>query len=483
MAKRKTPSLELISLCRDSYASHSASEKLLAHVRKHGLPESSSRTAQFKARKDVCRGQRTEYGCHIVDLPVPLTNGLTKTMPFQNPLAFFNYNCKHSADYASVVAKAWDKQPSTPAKPWKIIIYQDGVDPSDGLSKNHSRKCCVFYWSFAEFGMYALGHEEVWGTLCVCRDSEHRQLAGGINTLFGKVLSLFFGDVHDIRRAGVAADLPDGRHIVVIAEAGVLLADMPAIKECISCKGHSGTVCCCLCINCVQQNAPGEAIPMHLLSDNAVSISEFDIKAFKPHSKQSVRRVVEKLNAKYVELKDPANKNMNTVTFSQHSQLLGWSWTFENVILNARFDLDVPNMIMYDWAHLYVHEGLGDVEFGMCMKVFHSSRSKVCTYRSLRDYVDGFTFPKSAPDVSHLFTDSANANNAKKGSFSSSGSDFLTLVPVLHRFFERLVLPCGEHTEHVKRMLAVLCASIGDHAADICENLHCFSCTAASSHH
>ena len=119
---------------------------------------------------------------------------------------------------------------------------------------------------------------------------------------------------------------------------------------------------------------------MHLLSDNAVSISEFDIKAFKPHSKQSVRRVVEKLRAKYVELKDPANKNVNTVTFNQYSQLLGWSWTFENVILNARFDLDVPNMIMYDWAHLYVHEGLGDVEFGMCMKVFHSSRSKVCTY-------------------------------------------------------------------------------------------------------
>ena len=105
MAKRKTLSMELISLCRGSFASHSASEKLLAHVRKHGLPESSSKTAQFKARKDVCRGQRTEYGCHIVDLPVPLTNGLTKTMPFQNPLAFFNYNCKHSADYASVVAK------------------------------------------------------------------------------------------------------------------------------------------------------------------------------------------------------------------------------------------------------------------------------------------------------------------------------------------------------------------------------------------
>ena len=47
--------------------------------------------------------------------------------------------------------------------------------------------------------------------------------------MFGKVLSLFFGNVNDIRRAGVAADLPDGRRIVVIEEAGVLLADMQLV--------------------------------------------------------------------------------------------------------------------------------------------------------------------------------------------------------------------------------------------------------------
>ena len=43
--------------------------------------------------------------------------------------------------------------------------------PSDGVSKNHSRKCCAFYWSFAEFGMHALGHEEeVWGTICCYKE-------------------------------------------------------------------------------------------------------------------------------------------------------------------------------------------------------------------------------------------------------------------------------------------------------------------------
>jgi len=458
MSKRKASlSLELVSLGRESYASHSASAKLLAYVREHGLPETFDRNAQFRARKDVCRGQPTEYGPLIVDNEVPLINGSTKTMPFQNPLAFFSYHCANSPHYARIVMNAWNRKPSTPADPWRIIIYQDGVDPSDMGSKNHSRKCCVFYWSFAEFGMYALGHEEVWGTICVCRNTEHHALAGGLTTLFESVLKLFFGDVHDIRLGGVSVNLPDNRRAVVLARPAILLADAPALKECTACKGHSGALCCCLCINCTQHNAAqGEAIPLHLLSDAAASITELDLAKFKQHTKQSIRRVIEKINGYHARWQDPADREMTKERFELLCRINGWNWSPSNVLLNDRFNLDLPRMIMYDWAHVYVHDGLADVEFGMIMKLFVSSRSDACTYRELRDYVKAFTFPKSAPDVIQLFTDTANANNAKKGGFSSSGSQFLTLVPVLHRYFERIVLPRGVHTEYVRSMLSVL---------------------------
>ena len=460
MSKRKATSrsLELISLGRDSYASHSASAKLLAYVREHGLPETFDRSAQFRARKDVCRGTHTDYGPHIIDQEVPLVDGGTTTLPFQNPLAFFNYHCKHSPHYSRIVANAWERHAATAANPWRIIIYQDGVDPSDMGSKNHSRKCCVFYWSFAEFGLHALGHEQVWGILCTVRNSEHQRLAGGITTLFQFVLQQFFGDVHDIRRSGVCVDLPHGRSVMVIARAAILLADMPAIKECIGCKGHSGTVCCCLCINCTQHNSPHEeSIPVHLLAGAAASIAEFDLSKFQKHNKQSVQRVIEKINSYYAEWRDPDNKYMTKDRFARLCIVHGWNYTLANVLLNRRFDLDIPKMVMFDWAHLYVHDGLGDVELGMMMKQFTSSRSSsACSYRELKDYVKKFTLPKSAPDIMCLFTDSAITNNNKNGKFSCSGSQCITLVPILHRYLKLVVLPRGEHVAHVKSMLAVL---------------------------
>lgn len=66
------------------------------------------------------------------------------------------------------------------------------------------------------------------------------------------------------------------------------------------------------------------------------------------------------------------------------------------------------------------------------------------------------TFAKSAPDVSHLFSAEKNANNAKKSDFSCTGSEFLTIAPVLQRYFDRVVKARGELMPYVLSFLAVL---------------------------
>ena len=196
MSKRKHPerAFELISLGRASSASHSGISKLLAHISEHGLPETFDSSAQCRARKEICRKTPNQYGPLVVDLEIPLEKGGHTTMSFQNPVAFFHYACAKSAHYSRIVSTALDNHPCTPASPWNLVIYQDGMDPSDGLSKNHSRKSAVFYWSVREFGMAALAYEQVWGTLCVARNTEYHQLAGGVSQLFHKVLELFFHD-------------------------------------------------------------------------------------------------------------------------------------------------------------------------------------------------------------------------------------------------------------------------------------------------
>ena len=35
--------------------------------------------------------------------------------------------------------------------------------------------------------------------------------------------------------------------------------------------------------------------------------------------------------------------------------MYGWAYTPANVILNDSFKLDMPRMIMYDWAHIYMY--------------------------------------------------------------------------------------------------------------------------------
>ena len=154
---REERNLELISLGRSSYASHSAISKLLAHISEHGLPETHDRQAQYRARKEICKLDNG-YGPMVVKREMNLANGGTETGAFQNPLAAFQYHCKRSEHFSNVMKSALARRPCTPESPWSIILYQDGVDPSDGLAHNHSRKSAVFYWSFAELGLAALSH-------------------------------------------------------------------------------------------------------------------------------------------------------------------------------------------------------------------------------------------------------------------------------------------------------------------------------------
>ena len=85
--------------------------------------------------------------------------------------------------------------------------------------------------------------------------------------------------------------------------------------------------------------------------------------------------------------------------------------------------------------------------------ILHRSQTN---YKEFGEYLKAFTFPRRAPGVAHLFDDDANRNNYRKGNFTCTGSEFLTLVPVLHRYFSCVVSLREECMEHVNSMLAVL---------------------------
>jgi hypothetical protein len=440
--------VSLASFGRESYCSQSAMAKLLKTVEEEGLPDAFSRASQYRARKALC-GARTPYGPLVTAKDAVLNNGASMQVGVQCPLAFLHYHCENSPHYAKAVVDALETYPCGPATPWHIIMYQDGVDPGDGLAKNKSRKLTVFYWAFLELGMSALAHEQVWGTSTVMRTSCANKLEGGIVQLTEIVLDSFFGAPHDIMRAGVTVPIHGTqRRVTLFAVVGAMLADEPAMKEMLSCKGHAGTKPCLLCQNATNAK-PSNGTPLHLFGCGyAKPITDRDWAGFVFHTDATMLQTVRKLHG----YKDTLAPN----AFELREQVLGFTWNPRNVLLNERFKLKGASIVMYDWAHVYVSDGIADGEFSLCMKYLHKARARA-SFAELGTYLVGWTWPKARGSPMHLFESKNYKKYVKKGgSFGSTASEFLSLTSVLHRYFSRVALPRGECVDQVKSMIAVL---------------------------
>ena len=452
MVKRKEMStkekyVQLTTLGKESYVSQAGIEKLLQAVKEDGLPEAFSRTTQWRARKAIC-SERTPYGMLVEQVNATTTNGHPATIAIQNPLAMLWKSVNVSDGFAGALAAGLEEHPSSRATPWKIIFYQDGVNPSDGLSKNHSRKSAAFYWSFLEFGMIALSKEEMWMTVSVVRETLVKHIAGKIAAIVAIIMKFFFDpNGYDIERCGVTLRKPNGTALEFFAHWGVLLCDEPALVEVLCSKGHSGTKPCVLCMNAVLHKAPHGSEPLHTHSDYATSIAVFDLKKFKKHTNESLRAAM--LNLK------EGSTTLGVGEFGLKQQLYGWNWSEHNLILNHRLQLKVVSVVMYDHAHIYLCEGLADVEFGLFMKHMQVERTRT-TYAEFSNYHAGWKAPQQLPNCDRLFTPETNRIHLKNSHFSSSASEFLTVTPVLLLYLTRVSLVRDECTLFVQSMIAVL---------------------------
>ena len=436
----------LAGMGKESYVSQRGIHNLLRLVDLDGIPEAYSRITLWRARKTVC-SEKTAYGKLVVPVELPGTDGQPRTIAIQNPLAMFCKSASDSDAFGHIVKEALEKYPCSPASPWKIICYEDGVNPSDGLSKNTSRKSGAFYWSFLQFGMRNLCKEECWFAVCVLREGIVKEVEGGFQAVAAAVLNSFFDpDGHDLERVGVSFYI-DGEHYQVFAILGILLADGPALKDLTGCKGHSSIKACPLCMNMTNHKPPGGGVPCHLLSSYAVSMAEPKLAKFKLHTDATLIEMMKMLDEYKVSL---APKD-----FEEKEKQFGWTWNKHSLLLNHRLQLKVVSCLMFDWAHCYLCDGLADTECALFLKHLHTVKAS-SGYRELATYVENWTSPYGLPSVARLFTKSVIANNLKNGTFSCTASEFLTLVPSLVLYLTRIVLVRADCLGHVQSMIAVL---------------------------
>ena len=165
-----------------------------------GAPDTWSRGAQYRARKAQCRKMGL-WGRLVETMHLRMDNDDDVDVAIQNPLAMLDAVAPESVYFSKLLADTYARQPCTKDIPWTIVLYlsayvggpttrlcgerrshptqpphfritqymrrakhtsrqcaptlwpavQDGVNPSDAISKTHSRKSAVFYWTILEW--------------------------------------------------------------------------------------------------------------------------------------------------------------------------------------------------------------------------------------------------------------------------------------------------------------------------------------------
>jgi hypothetical protein len=460
MKKQKTTAsdssrLATSDLSRKSFVSQSALSNILRDIDKNGLPSTYSRSSIQRARADLVHHQ-TDYGPLVTRLEFELagTNkkvGSVLQVDMLNPFAFLQYVCEHSARYSQLIIETYERQPCSPSAPWSIVLYQDGVDPGDGLVKEKSRHSVVFYWSFMEFGTMQLCHEELWATPLILRTAAAKQY--GMTNVTHRVVEQFHSDMHDMLVIGVLV-YPQGRQLRLFAKVDTLFGDLPALCEMIAAKGHSGNLCCPICQNASNHKSSG--VPLHIRNKYCIPITSFDLEKFKLHSNNSLRDLCLRLQ----ELKT-STEITSAKLADLETNVYGYSWTEKHIFINSRFRIAAADAIHFDWAHTYLQSGICDTEFGAFMKEMNKSRKNQhqCTYENLRVYVSKWTLPKGRGNVMYLFDKEHTDRFLRTGDFSCNSSEFLSLAPIISRFLQRVVKPnvIGMPQEkNVDCMIAVL---------------------------
>ena len=438
----------LAFLGRSSFATRTAIDKLISQLKQEGMPESHSRRQQYRARKELCN-IRTRYGCLVETETLEMANGEEHEIGVQNPQAFMVYNARHSQHYCQILREASERYPPSPSQPWDLCIYQDGVDPSDGLAKNHSRKSAVYYWAPLQVGMRAISHEEIWGTLAVILQTDVVGLRHHMTQMASKLMHRFHMRGRDVRMNGVWLDeLWDGGPALRIFFAiTMIVADEPALKEILDNKGHAGLMCCFGCMNATLHRGLGHMPPLWEVEPACISIAESDFTQFRKHSNRSLRKWLQDLH----DLKG----TMSDADFDQKCIDKGWNYNPYQIVLDKRLNIDVADGVHYDWGHVWVCDGNLDNDVGYLFKAFSSNGAK-CSYSEFWTYMQQFSLPKCRGNLKNLFTREKIRNNLKNATFSSTASELLTIAPVLLRYLERVARPRNECVKQVESCIAAL---------------------------
>lgn len=291
-----------------------------------------------------------------------MTKGAPLKVPYIDPVSWLDHILQQSPAVHQVYLQKLTEFPPEQAE-WRVVIYTDEVTPGNPLKARNKRKVWAVYWSFLELGEN-LCNELFWYTFLVVRSDEVSSakkkrkrhaaptIADGMSQVFREVIKVFVDGTSSLIHGKVMHAL--GR--LLVAKPRVLIGDEPAIKHCIGHKGSAGNKPCLLCRNCV--NFRSDLWRHH---PELVAHSAHRFESFRAASNASIWSGVNLLNSR----KDILTKK----EFAELEQSIGLNWTPRSVLWdeNLRSVFKPAEMIQYDWMHVFLVQGLFQLEVNLAL--------------------------------------------------------------------------------------------------------------------
>ena len=228
-------------------------------------------------------------------------------------------------------------------------------------------------------------------------------------------------------------------------------------------RGASATRCCPLCLNVVSLSSG-----LSELEPSLVSIACADLKRLVPTTHASIVRSLRRL--------ERLRGSMSNANFEKEQMICGWCDPRGSLLLDPSLDghVDVVRHLCFDWAHIFMVNGIFNVHLGKFMQVLRGSR---IGYGEVAAYARQWQWPKrlqskQAVGISSLENPRAK-NSAASGVWHGDASEGLSLCPVLASFVRFELLDKGVAVDHCRAFLllcavvdALLCVPRGCVAAD-----------------
>lgn len=412
------------------YISHSAFVAICNAAREEPLPECDRR--DVRSVRDSIMNQMTPYGPLKRHISVPLVSGAVRQFATVCPFAMLWVGAQ-TLHFRALLNAVITRRPSTPDKPWHIVLYSDEVTPGNNLKASNHKKLQGVYWSILEFEE-ALCKEDFWLTITVIRSSLTDDVDGGMSSIAARLILTFFDeDGLDFRTAGV--DLTEFGLGRIWLTFGVMMSDEAALHAMFSCKGAAGNKNCMLCMNIV--NSKWKCAE---LLDAASFFKAFDTvydeRDLILHTKDTIFTICDKL--------ETAKEHLGITAFREKQTEVGFNYSPHGIIFDRRTRrvVDPATSTCFDWPHS-VLQGTFPIQMSQLELTFRALG--IDLYTKLHDYMQGWAHPAQHGATTHkqVFSDDRRATMKSSKTFKASMGESLSVHAIVAHWLRCVVFSQG----------------------------------------